>query len=108
MSICTTERQGYGSWVLYNLKSPQGGVLSPMLFNIIMDKIARHSFPQGTEIIIYANDILIQCDSPRTLTTGLRHFENFCVHMGLIINATETKFQSSLNGVAPHISMLSS
>ena len=58
----------YSSNGTFELGTPQGGVLSPMLFNVLMDKIARHPFPQGTEVIIYADDILLQSDNPRTLT----------------------------------------
>ena len=46
---------------VFELGTPQGGVLSPMLFNVLMDKIARYSFPQGTQVLIYADDILLQC-----------------------------------------------
>ena len=79
----------------FELGTPQGGVLSPMLFNVLMDKIARYPFPQGTEVIIYADDILLQCDAPRTLTFALRQLETLCTHMGLVINETKTKYQAS-------------
>lgn len=57
-----------------------------MLFNILMDKIARYPFPQGTQVIIYADDILLQSDTPQTLTLALRELEQLCLSMGLIIN----------------------
>ena len=59
----------------FELGTPQGGVLSPMLFNVLLDKIACHPFPHGTEVIIYADDILIQCDNPRILTTALQQLK---------------------------------
>ncbi len=76
-----TDGLEYGFRVTYQLKSfdlgtPQGGVLSPIFFNILMDKIAWHSFPRGMEIVIYADDILIQCDSFGGLTTALQHLED--------------------------------
>lgn len=80
----------------FELGTPQGGVLSPMLFNILMDKIARHPFPQGTQVIIYADDILLQSDTPQTLTFALRELEQLCLSMGLIINEQKTKFQTKL------------
>ena len=70
----------------FDLGTPQGGVLSPMLFNILMDKVARYPFPQGTEVIIYADDILLQCNAPRTLASALSHLESLCTEMGLVIN----------------------
>ena len=66
-----------------------------------MDKIAWHSFPQGTDIIVYADGILIQCDSLRTLTTALQHLDDLCIQMGLVINTSKTKFQSTLQRCRP-------
>ena len=78
------------------LGTPQGGVLSPMLFNILMDKIARHSFPKGTQIIIYADDIVIQCVDENTMKNALAELQNLCLHMGLIVNENKSKFQSRM------------
>ncbi|XP_063849706.1 uncharacterized protein LOC135093957 [Scylla paramamosain] len=51
---------------VFELGTLQGGVLSPMLCNVLMDKIAHCSFPQGTQVLIYADDILLQCPTLRT------------------------------------------
>ncbi|XP_068229369.1 uncharacterized protein [Palaemon carinicauda] len=54
--------QGYESEeMLMELGTPQGCILSPTLFNVLMDRIPRHSFPRGTEIIVYAVVILKHC-----------------------------------------------
>ncbi|KAK3895411.1 hypothetical protein Pcinc_000864 [Petrolisthes cinctipes] len=79
-----------------DLGTPQGSVLSPMLFNTLMDKIARYEFPQGTQVIIYADDIVIQCETPRKLSSALEQLSSLCVQMGLVINEAKTKFQTSL------------
>ena len=80
----------------FELGTPQGGVLSPMLFNVLMDRIARHPFPQGVEVIIYADDILLQSNSPGNLKSALQQLEVLCVQMGLVINTSKTKFQTNL------------
>lgn len=80
---------------MFDLGTPQGGVLSPMLFNILMDKVARYPFPQGTQVIIYVADILIRCKTSRLLSSAVEHLTTLCVQMGLVINETKTKFQTS-------------
>lgn len=78
----------------FELGTPQGGVLSPVLFNVLMDRIARHNFAHGTKIIIYADDILVQCDTPKALSEAVNDLEGLCTTMGLVINETKTKFQA--------------
>lgn len=39
--------------------SPQGGVISPLLMNIYMDKFDREMKSRGIRIVRYADDILI-------------------------------------------------
>ena len=79
---------------VFELGTPQGGVLSPMLFNVLMDKIARWPFPQGTQVLIYADDILLQCLTPRILQEALSQLTALCVQMGLVINECKTKIQA--------------
>ena len=39
--------------------TPQGGILSPWLFNILMENIASLQLPRGVSIYIYADDVAI-------------------------------------------------
>ena len=78
------------------LSVPQGGVLSPTLFNVLMDKIARHNFPRGTEVVIYADDIMIQCRSEFALKNALDQLQSLCLDMGLDINEHKSKIQSCM------------
>ncbi len=66
--------------------TPQGEVLSPLLLNILIDEIAQYPFPQGTELFIYADDILLQCNACQTLTLAIHQLEDLCTYMGLVIN----------------------
>ncbi|XP_050700378.1 uncharacterized protein LOC126987455 [Eriocheir sinensis] len=78
---------------VFELGTPQGGVLSPMLFNILMDKIARWPFPGNTQVIIYADDILVQCSSPALLSLALEQLSALCEPMGLVINELRRNFK---------------
>ena len=78
------------------LGTPQGGVLSPILFNVLMDKIARHNFPKGTQILLYADDIVIQCINARVMNMALAELQNLCLHMGLVINEQKSKCQTQM------------
>lgn len=64
----------------FELGIPQGGVLSPVLFNVLMDQIGRHSFPHGTQVLIYADDILLQCGKEEVMTRALAELESLCLH----------------------------
>ncbi|XP_069987694.1 uncharacterized protein [Penaeus vannamei] len=80
------------------LGTPQGGVLSPTLFNVLMNRISSESYPQGVQPIIYADDILIQGTTQRRLQTALNNFSKLAQTLGLVINEENTKFQSKQRG----------
>lgn len=71
-------------------------VMEELIINVLMDKIVHNPFPKKTEVTIYADDILLQSESPRTLTSALHQLEVLCVQMGFVINTSRTKFQTSL------------
>lgn len=64
----------------FELGIPQGGVLSPVLFNVLMYQIGRHSFPHGTQVFNYADDILLQCGKEEVTTRALAELESLCLH----------------------------
>ena len=76
------------------LGTPQGGVLSPFLFNILMDKTARHDFPGGTQIILYADDIVIQYVNACVMKAALAQLQNLCLYTRLVINEHKSKCQT--------------
>ncbi|XP_068204845.1 uncharacterized protein [Palaemon carinicauda] len=89
--------QGYESTEKYfELGTPQGGVLSPMIFNILMDEIASYKFHGNSQVIIYADDILIQCKSEETLSIVLTEMSDLCISLGLVVNEIKTKYQSRI------------
>ncbi|XP_064088366.1 uncharacterized protein LOC135202837 [Macrobrachium nipponense] len=47
--------------------TPHGGILSPFLFNILMEELANSNLPNGVEIFIYANDVCLEACTTQQL-----------------------------------------
>ncbi|XP_064078534.1 uncharacterized protein LOC135195962 [Macrobrachium nipponense] len=76
-----------------SLGTPQGGVLSPILFNVLMDRIA---IGNDVQTIIYADDIVIQCHNFSTMQNIGNQIQELCINFGLIININKSKYQSRI------------
>ena len=73
------------------LGTPQGGVASPTLFNVLMNIIANIDFPEGVSHVGYADDILIQASSYDSMQASLKLIEDVCKKIGFIINVSKTR-----------------
>ncbi|KAG0717925.1 RNA-directed DNA polymerase from mobile element jockey [Chionoecetes opilio] len=74
--------------------TPQGGVISPTLFNILMNVLARLPYPEGTQHIGYADDVVLQTtgrDSTTTMQESLNLLTDKCEEIGFTISQTKTK-----------------
>jgi ribonuclease HI len=81
--------------------TPQGSVLSPFLFNILMDKLIRTIYSQlpvsarsKVTILSYADDIVLVCNNfaaKDLLGLALRTLEYASTILGLQVNVTKTK-----------------
>ncbi|XP_064079485.1 uncharacterized protein LOC135196573 [Macrobrachium nipponense] len=75
--------------------TPQGGILSPFLFNVLIEKLATTTLPNGVEIFIYADDVcLVSTDRHRSrqnMQSAIIQIENKCKDLGLKINTAKTK-----------------
>lgn len=78
---------------MLELGTPQGGVLSPTLFNVLMNKIGLENFGNNVSKVIYADDILLQSNSICNMQVALNKFGMLARKMGLVINEEKTKFQ---------------
>lgn len=71
---------------------PQGGPLSPLLANILLDELDHELENRGHQFIRYADDFVILCGSPRAgqriLTSITRYLKNT---LRLIVNVTKSK-----------------
>lgn len=86
----------------FHLGTPQGGVLSPTLFNILMHKLLQGiSFNEHESVISYADDICILARSPTRLQSLLNDFAMSARQCGLIISTEKTRILLK-NASRPH------
>ena len=77
--------------------TPQGGILSPFLFNILMENIATIALPQGVEIFIFADDVCLVAKGRHrsvNLQRGLDLISNKTKELGLKMNTNKTKLMA--------------
>ncbi|XP_068243765.1 uncharacterized protein [Palaemon carinicauda] len=72
------------------LGTPQGGVLSPTLFNTEMN-ILRKINITGIIIIIYADHIVVQASTDKRIKRAIRACTSLCNSIGLVISPEKTK-----------------
>ena len=75
-------------------RTPQGGILSPFLFNVLMENIAKLGLPRNVKIFIFADDITVVVTGNNQLMDAqeaLNTIERECHRLGLKINPTKTK-----------------
>ena len=83
----------------FNLGTPQGGVLSPFLFNVLMHRLLSllpNDVPDTT-ITCYADDICIHSTSPYSLQQLLNAFSVAASDCGLIISTDKSRIFSPRN-----------
>ena len=74
--------------------TPQGSVLSPLLFNLLMDTIVSDQFPTNTYVFSYADDlaaIAIGDHAYQHIQDAINTIEHRIHHLGLKISTTKTK-----------------
>jgi len=74
-----------------SLGTPQGGVLSPTLYNILMNPIADMKLPKHCNIQVYADDIVIQSSTHEGMKIVLSKLNKLCQILGIEISKTKTK-----------------
>lgn len=81
-----------------NLGCPQGGVLSPFLWNVLIDDLLRTSFPFPVKMFGYADDIVV-ATTHKDPVIATQHLQLACNTVGnwlamrkLFLNAIKTVF----------------
>uniref|UniRef100_A0A0P4WAG8 Reverse transcriptase domain-containing protein n=1 Tax=Scylla olivacea TaxID=85551 RepID=A0A0P4WAG8_SCYOL len=73
--------------------TPQGSILSPFLFNVLVENIASLNI-RGTKILVYADDIAIISTGPsyeRRAREAAEAVAMTCQELGLKINTDKTR-----------------
>jgi RNA-directed DNA polymerase len=71
---------------------PQGGPLSPLLANILLDELDHELEKRGHQFVRYADDFVILCTSPRAGQRILTSIKSYLKKsLNLIVNETKSK-----------------
>jgi len=80
--------------------SPQGGVISPLIANIYLDRFDQHMKSRGHRIVRYADDILILCGSQTAAANALKVATDYLEDdLKLTVNRRKTHIAHSDTGV---------
>jgi RNA-directed DNA polymerase len=76
--------------------TPQGGVVSPLLANVYINRLLRHWRKTGAsqrlgQIVSYADDFVILCASRRQAEESLALVSHWLEKLGLMIHPTKTR-----------------
>lgn len=70
--------------------TPQGGIISPLLANIYLDKLDKAMEAKGYQIVRYADDLIILCKSAEEAQKALSEMSNWIKEAGLSLNNDKT------------------
>ena len=87
------------------LGTPQGGVLSPTLFNVLMNVIVGIEVPEEVTIVAYADDVLIQANTHEQMQETLDIVGRVCDQLGFVISTTKTKAISKVRNESKELAL---
>lgn len=71
--------------------TPQGAVISPLLANIYLNPLDHTMAGQGWEMVRYADDFIILCESQEQAEIALETVRQWTERAGLILHPTKTR-----------------
>ncbi len=74
--------------------TPQGGVVSPLLANIVLNKLDWRLEKAGYRFVRYADDFVVACESRQRAEAALDLVEEVMTDLGLSLSPEKTKFAS--------------
>jgi RNA-directed DNA polymerase len=80
--------------------TPQGGVVSPLLSNILLTPFDREMRQRGYQLTRYADDWVITCRSRREAEAALRCAEKILATLGVRVNPQKTRIVHVRQGFA--------
>jgi group II intron reverse transcriptase/maturase len=79
--------------------TPQGGVISPLLANIVLDRLDHRLTQSGFRFVRYADDFVVLCRSHAQAQQALAFVDSFLrSELGLSLSPNKTKVVSFLTG----------
>jgi len=88
--------QGEAEVIIPTKGCPQGGVLSPLLWNLVVDEVLKELSSKGVFVQGYADDIVIMVQGRFTnivaniMNDNLRFVNEWCIKEGLHVNPSKT------------------
>jgi len=77
-------------WSPTETGTPQGAVLSPLLANVYLNPLDHRMAQQGWEIVRYADDFVILCESQERAEQALAQVRQWVEEVGLVLHPTKT------------------
>lgn len=74
--------------------TPQGGVISPLLANIVLNKLDWRLEEAGYRFVRYADDFVVVCKSRQQAEAALAEVEKIMTDLGLSLSPEKTKIAS--------------
>lgn len=74
--------------------TPQGGVISPLLANIVLNKLDGRLEEAGYRFVRYADDFVVVCKERKQAEAALTLVENVMTELGLTLSPEKTKIAS--------------
>lgn len=77
---------------------PQGGALSPLLMNLVLDRLDQAIKNHGFRMVRYADDFVVLCNTRDEAQTALALCDQFLKHLGLRIHPIKTCIVNAWTG----------
>ncbi len=78
-------------WKPTELGTPQGAVISPLLANIYLNPLDHLMAGQGQEMVRYADDFVILCESQTEAQEVMKQLRQWVAGAGLILHPSKTR-----------------
>jgi group II intron reverse transcriptase/maturase len=84
----------YGVFKPTTIGTPQGGVISPLLANIVLNRLDWQLHHAGFAFVRYADDFVVVCPSPKRAEEARTFVESVLTELGLKLSPAKTKVVS--------------
>jgi group II intron reverse transcriptase/maturase len=77
-----------------SIGTPQGGVISPLLANIVLNKLDWQLEQAGYRFVRYADDFVVVCQTREQAAAALTYVQSIMTDLGLALSPEKTKITS--------------